>query len=66
MVRRELRVNALVCFAVAAAIHVEGVEASVRLGELLLDDVRLNRDAEVVGLAREVCGEVVILVLSSL
>ena len=40
--------------------ELEGVVAAVVLGLLLLDDVGLDGDAEVVGLAGEVGGEVVV------
>ena len=53
----ELGVDALVEFAVAGIAHVEGLVAAVIFGELLLDDVGLDGDAEMVGLAGEVGGE---------
>ena len=59
----ELGVDALVELPVAGGTGVECLEAAVVLGELLLDDVGLDRDAEVVGLTGEVGGEMVILVL---
>ena len=62
MVGGEFRVDALVEFAVARAAGIEGLEAAVVLGELLLDDVGLDRATEVVGLAGEVGGEMIILV----
>ena len=40
--------------------EVERVVAAVVLGQLLLDDVGLDRHAEVVGLAGEVGGQVVV------
>ena len=43
MVARQLGVDALVELAVAGAARVERLVATVILGELLLDDVRLNR-----------------------
>ena len=58
----ELRVDALVELSVAGGASVEGLVATVVLGELLLDDVGLNGDAEVIGLTSEVGGEVVVLV----
>lgn len=59
----QLAVDALVKFAVAGSAGVEGFEATVVFGELLFDDVGLDGDAEVVGLAGEVGGEVVVLIL---
>ena len=52
----ELRVDALVPLAVRAAAGVECRVAAVVCGELLLDDVGLDRRAEVVGLAGEIGG----------
>ena len=63
MVGGEFAVDALIEFAVAGSAGVEGFEAAVVFGEFLLDDVGLDGDAEVVGLAGEVGGEVVVLVL---
>ena len=60
MARGELLVDTLVRLAVRVLLGVEGEEAAVVLRQLLLDDVRLQRDAEVVGLAREVGREVVV------
>jgi hypothetical protein len=63
MVAGEIGVDALVEFAVAGITHVEGLVAAVIFRELLLDDVRLDGHAEMVGLAGEVGGEVIVLVL---
>src|SRR3954449_5906882 len=60
MVGRELRVDALVDLAVARLLRPDRLVAAVVLRELLLDDVRLDRDAEVVGLAGQVGGGVVV------
>src|SRR5258708_1098201 len=54
---------ALVDLAGAGIADVEGLVAAVIFGELLLDDVGLNSDAEVIGLASEVGGDVVVLIL---
>ena len=40
--------------------EVDDLKAAVGVGELLLDDVRLDRDPEMVGLAREVGGGLVV------
>src|SRR5258705_2248313 len=56
-------VNAFVELAVVGIADVEGLVAAVIFGELLLDDVGLNSDAEVIGLASEVGGDVVVLIL---
>ena len=63
VIRGELCVDALVELAVAGTAGIECLVSSIVLRELLLDDVRLDRDAEVVGLTGEIGGEVVILVL---
>ena len=55
VVGRQLRIDRLVRLA-----EVERVVAAVGLRQLLLDDVGLDRDAEVVGLAGQVGGEVVV------
>src|SRR6266478_10180986 len=62
MVAGKVGVNALVEFAVAGIAHVEGLVAAIILGELLLDDVGFDGHAEVVGLAGEVGGEMIVLV----
>ena len=63
MIGGQFGVDALVELAVAGVACVERLVAAVVLRELLLDDVGLDRDAEVVGLAGEIGGEMVILVL---
>ena len=40
--------------------EVERGETAVGLWELLLDDVRLDRHAKMVGLARQICGHVIV------
>ncbi len=62
MIAGEIGVNALIKFAVAGITHVQGLVAAVIFGELLLDDVRLDGYAEMVGLAGEIGGEVIVLV----
>src|SRR6266702_6264563 len=59
----EIGVNALVEFAVAGVAHIESRVAAVIFGELLLDDVGLDGDAKMIGLPREVGGDVKVLVL---
>src|SRR5262245_59459090 len=63
MIAAQVGVDALVELAVAGAAGIERLEAAVVLRQLLLDDVRLDGHAQVVGLAREVGGDVVVLVL---
>src|SRR6266403_3334965 len=63
MVAAKVGVDALVKLAVAGIAHVEGLVAAVIFRELLLDDVRLDGHAEMVGLASEIGGEVIVLVL---
>ena len=53
---REFAIDALVGLA-----ELQGVVAAVVLGELLLDDVGLDGDAEVIGLAGQVGRDVVVL-----
>ena len=60
VVARQVRVDLLVRLPVRPAVLVEHVVAAVVLGQLLLDDVGLDRHAEVVGLAAEVGGQVVV------
>jgi len=54
MVAGQFGVNALVQFAVAGTAGIQRLKARVVLRELLLDDVGLDRDAQVIGLARQV------------
>src|SRR6266576_1165886 len=63
MVAAEIGVDALVEFAVAGIADVERRIAAVIFRELLLDDVRLDGYAEMVGLAGEIGGDVIVLVL---
>src|ERR1700694_5622969 len=63
MVAAEIGVDALVEFAVAGIADVKRRIAAVIFRKLLLDDVRLDGYAEMVGLAGEVGGEVIVLVL---
>src|SRR6266446_7422820 len=63
VIAAEIGVDALVKLAVAGITHVKRLIAAVILRELLLDDVGLDGHAEMVGLAGEVSGEVVVLVL---
>jgi hypothetical protein len=53
-------VSSLVDLLVGLAVALQRVVAAVVLGQLLLDDVGLDGDAEVVGLAGEVGGDVVV------
>lgn len=55
MVAGEVRIDALVCLA-----ELEGVEAAVGFGQLLLDDVGTDGDTKVVGLGGQVSGSVVV------
>src|SRR5271157_988393 len=63
MVAGQLAVNALVELAVTHTARVQSQVAPVVLRQFLLDDVRLDGDAKVVGLAGEVGGDAVILAL---
>src|SRR6266852_2716875 len=63
MIAGEIGVDALVEFAVAGIAHVEGLIAAVIFREFLLDDVGFDGHAEMIGLAGEVGGEVIVLVL---
>src|SRR6266851_1193889 len=63
MIAAEVGVDAFVELAVAGIAHVQRGIAAVIFRELLLDDVRLDGHAEMVGLAGEVGGEVIVLVL---
>src|SRR5258708_3872341 len=63
MIAVEFGVDALVEFAVTGVADVERGIAAVIFGELLLDDIGLDGDAEMVGLAGQVGGEVIVLVL---
>ncbi len=63
MIAREFRIDALVKFPVARVAHVQRLVAAVVLGQLLLDDVRFNRHAQMIGLTRQVRGEVIVLIL---
>src|SRR5207248_525715 len=56
MIAGEVSVDALVKFAIAGIAHVERRIAAVILGQLLFDDVGLDGDAQVIGLAGEVGG----------
>src|SRR3954465_6557725 len=60
VVGRELGVDALVDLAVVGLGRLDRLVAAVVLRQLLLDDVRLDRHAEVVGLAGQVRGGVVV------
>ena len=62
MVTGEVGVDALIELAVAGIAHVEGRVATVIFGKLLLDDVGFDGDAEVIGLAGEVGGNVIVLI----
>ena len=63
MVAGEFGVNAFVKFAVAGPAGIERLKAAVIFGQLLLDDISLDSDADMVGLAGEVCGDMEVLVL---
>ena len=60
MIAGQFGVNAFVEFAVAGTAGVERLEAAVVLGQFLLDDVRLDRHAQMIRLAGEVGGDVII------
>ena len=66
MVTGQVAVDALVELAVGAAAAVQSDKAAVVLGELLLDNIRFDSDAKMVGLAGQISGDVVILVVSNL
>ena len=61
VIRREVFVDTLVGFAVAALLVEHGV-AAVILRQLLLDDVCFDRHAQMICLSCEVCGDVIVLV----
>ncbi len=63
MITGKVGVDALVEFSVTGIAHVESQIAAVIFGHFLLDDVGLNGDAEMIGLAGEIRGEVIVLVL---
>src|SRR6201987_867484 len=63
VIARQFRIDALVKLAVAGIADVERFVAAVILRQLLLDDVGLNGDAQVVGLAGKIRREEVVLVL---
>ena len=54
MVTRQFAIDALVELAVAGITDVESLIAAIIFRQLLLDDVRLNGDAEMVSLAGQV------------
>lgn len=62
VIAAEIGVDALVKFAIAGIAHVEGLIATVIFGQLLLDDVGLDGNAEVVSLTGKVSGHVIVLV----
>src|SRR2546427_8913430 len=62
MIAAQIGVDALVEFAIAGIAHVEGLVAAVILRELLLDDVGFDGHAEMIGLAGEIGGDVIVLV----
>src|ERR1700732_765382 len=63
MIAGEIGVDALIKFSVTGIAHVQRLVAAIIFGQLLLDDVGLNGYTQMVGLAGEVGGEVIILVL---
>ena len=65
MIGREIGVHALVEFAVARVARIQRLEAAIQLGQLLLDDVGLDRYAQVIGLAGEVGGHMEVLLRCS-
>ena len=62
VIAAEIGVDALIKFAVTGIADVECGVSAIIFGELLLDDVGLDGDAEMIGLAGEVGGNVVVLV----
>ena len=60
MIAGQFGVNALVQFAVARAAGVQRFEAAVVLRQLLLDDVGLDGHAQMIRLAGEIGGDVII------
>ena len=61
MIRTEIGVDPRVELAVTGITHVEHLVAAVEFGLLLLDDVRLDGDAKVVGLRGQVGRDVIVL-----
>src|SRR6267154_6917448 len=62
MIAGEVGVNTFVEFAVAGIAHVEHLIAAIIFGELLFNDVGFDGDAEMIGLAGEVGGEMIVLI----
>ena len=63
MIAGQFGVDSLIEFAVTGAAGVQRLKAVVVFGKLLFDNIGLDRDAQVIGLAREVGRNVVIPVL---
>src|SRR5260370_2966374 len=63
VIARKVRVDALIELTVAGTVHVKRLVAAVIFWKLLLDDIRLDGHAEMIGLAREVGRNVIVLVL---
>src|SRR5208337_1715005 len=63
MIAAEFGVNALVELSIAGIPYVQGFIAAVIFGQLLLDDVGLNGNAEMIGLAGEIGRDVIVLIL---
>ena len=60
MLGGQFGINALIQFAIRASASVERLVAPIVGGKFLLDDVSLDGDAQVIGLARKVGGNVVV------
>src|SRR5262245_12182061 len=63
MIAGQFGIDAFVELAVTGTARVQGFEAAIIFRKFLFDDVRLNRDAEVIGLTGEVGGNMIILIL---
>src|SRR5208283_3018912 len=63
MIAAEFGVNALVKLSIAGIPDVQGFIASVIFGQLLLNDVGLDGNAEMIGLAGEIGRDVIVLIL---
>ena len=63
MIAGKIRVDALIEFSVARIPHIQRGVSAVILRQFLLDDIRFNRDAQVVGLPGQVRRNVIVLVL---
>ncbi len=63
MVACQIAVDAFVQLAIGAIAGIQGQEAAVVLGQLLLDNIGFDGHAEMIGLSRQVSGDVIILTI---